>query len=543
MADDVTSPTSRPLRRTDPLWWLGVICSVLPFLLLALMQVRRHWFPVGDNAALASRAWRSLPPHLELLGPFSLLSAFNAPTSVGPAPVYGVSPLYFWALSVPVRLDPTSGLMWGAAVIGSGACLMGFISLQSVGLRKMSLLLPLCLSFLMWRAPLVFSDLPWNAYLPVIVFVGALAVGVAVGMGNVRWWPCLVLLGSLAAACHFVFTVPSVAVVFGALGVGWSRRPQQTSRRVLVSGSLIGIALWSPAFVSSRGRHNLSSLLEVQSHLSTLGWRFGLGELAKTVWGPPLALQPAPAVAYVVHVASSPHVTVGGLILVVTASISWWAHRRAHRELFAYGAVLLASQLGFVIGFSQYPDDPFALLTSMWYSEPIWHVLSFAFVVLVLASLGTVVRDRLHSREDGITVPRLFTPVFFVLSVALCVTSFLPVKASRDTDESFIGTRREARLALEIASQIQQRLAPGDVAVNFQLTGKAPSMFAAVGPSYIIHALTYRLITMGYTPEINGKSLEGMSIAAFANWNPVIKDAPLFDVRYNGKWISVSQSQ
>ena len=68
--------------------------------LLALeVELSRNWRPVGDNAAIASRAYQTFTAHPPLVG---LLSTAGSRGHT----VYDPGPLLFWLLSVPVRIIP-----------------------------------------------------------------------------------------------------------------------------------------------------------------------------------------------------------------------------------------------------------------------------------------------------------------------------------------------------------------------------------------------------------------------------------------------------
>ena len=499
------------------------------------LQFLHHWTPVGDDAGLANRAWRSLSPHPGVLGPYSLASAYSSPTaSLTTQPIYGLGPLYFWALALPVRFNPTLGFFWGASLLVGASLLLGFEALRSAGLRRLSLLVPLAAAVLTWRTPLVFANLPWNAYLPVVLAIPLVALGVAVASGKVGFWPVQVVLGCLIAQCEFLFLLPAFLVVVASVAMGL-RHATGAKRRAVGIGVGAGVLCWSPLLLGwAVTWQNLTRLRAAQARIPTMGWGFGLRLLGRTMWGRPLVLTAAPArplTAASVAQWGSPLLGFGVLACTVLAMVVGW--RLQHRWLGAFAVLLSLLQLSAVFAFAQLPSG-FLFIVTFWYLEPLLWLLSFGSVVLVVGLAVVLLQHLGHSAPHRARLQPVATGALATLVGVVLVLGLSTVRHLVPSDQTFLGTTHEGSLARQAAQVIEARVPRGELVFDLRWSRHAASTVTVLTPQYVDQAVLYTLITDGWTPGIHDAFIND-----FTNWHPVIRKAPVVELAVTGGGVEV----
>ena len=129
-------------------------------------------------------------------------------------------PLMFYLLAVPVHLDPSRGLFWGATLLCGAVLSLVIEAAWSVGLWVAGTVVAFTTLDLLWLTPTVFENLAWNTFFPVPFLVAAVVLAWVVALGRVRWWPVLVFVASVAAQSHLTFVIPSVVLTLTALIFG-----------------------------------------------------------------------------------------------------------------------------------------------------------------------------------------------------------------------------------------------------------------------------------------------------------------------------------
>lgn len=245
-----------------------------PFMCAGLFVMRHGWRPVSDAAAIGLRSWDVMTAHGPLVGQASRMARG----------VFDPGPLEYWLLALPVRLDPLSGLLWGAALwCMLSASLMVEAARSVAGERGGLLASGIVLGTVAWM-PGVALQPYWNPWFGVMFLLAALAAGLAVLAGRRGWWPVVVVAASIAAQAHLMFAVVSAALVLLAFVVGMVDCVRdQAEYRWAVCGLAGGVACWmAPVIQEFTGRSgNLTALLHVLSaHAPRTGLDFGLKALA-----------------------------------------------------------------------------------------------------------------------------------------------------------------------------------------------------------------------------------------------------------------------
>jgi len=131
-----------------------------------------------------------------------------------------VGPLLFDLLAVPVRIDPTRGLLWGPAWWCAVVLSVALEAAWRCRGWPAAVLVVLAVLDLGWRTPSVFANPAWNASFAVLFLLAAVVLCWTVGTGSPRWWPVLVACASVVAQCHLFLVVPAFLLVVAGLFLG-----------------------------------------------------------------------------------------------------------------------------------------------------------------------------------------------------------------------------------------------------------------------------------------------------------------------------------
>ena len=123
------------------------------------VELGHSWRPVGDNAAITSRAFQTFSLHPPVLGMLSTASG-NGHT------VYDPGPLLFWLLAIPVRIDAMHGSLWGAALLAGITLSLAVEAVWSTHLWPACGVIAFVVADMFWLTPSVFENIVWNAYFP-----------------------------------------------------------------------------------------------------------------------------------------------------------------------------------------------------------------------------------------------------------------------------------------------------------------------------------------------------------------------------------------
>ena len=378
-----------------------LVCHLVaeaPFLVVALVQIAQGWRPSGDEAIIAIRSWGVFTSRSPLLGEFTTVTGCARHLAFDPGP------LLFWALAVPVRIDPAHGVLWGAALCCAAAMALAVEAAWAVRGAAAAIAVGGFSVVLAATQPDVFVNSDWNPHFGLVCFSAACVMAWAVGTGRLRWWPMLVLTASVAAQCHLTYTLPAalLAILPPLLGTRARRGTRQeagTSRgwSWLPVGLTVGVACWATSVVQQLTSNpgNVSVLLRCVGSHRELGAGFGLQTLASAVVPPPLWFHGQAATAGGLMRALTAHSAwVGLLVLAMLAVVAVVAWRSGRREVAVLAAVTLLAAGATVWEISLQPTDTTAAL--LYEDTVLWPVgmLVWGVAALSLAELFARWRDR-----------------------------------------------------------------------------------------------------------------------------------------------------
>ncbi|MBV8462015.1 MAG: hypothetical protein JO368_01880 [Acidimicrobiales bacterium] len=256
----------------------------------SLIELADGWRPVRDDAMLSIGSYQVFSGRSPLVGPWSLASGTHHP-------FFDLGPLLFWLLAVPVRLDPSHGVLWGAAVVAAVALSVAVEAARSVGGWIAAALVALAVADLGWRTP-VFTNPAWNAYFGIAVLAAAAVVAWSVACGRFGWWPVAVLFASVAAQSHLFYAVPACLLVLVAPVIALLLGGRPTRWRWLPVGLAVAGLAWLPTIVQEiiGSPGNLTMVVRGPSAQAPVGLSFGMHALATAAAPRPIWLTDFPVV-------------------------------------------------------------------------------------------------------------------------------------------------------------------------------------------------------------------------------------------------------
>lgn len=494
--------------------WFAVLVPLIVLL-------SKGWIAFGDNAAIAARSYQSLSLHPPLVGMFS-----TASNNLG-ANLFDPGPLLFWLLAIPVHIDPTHGLVWGAALLG-GAMLS--VAIEAVWSTRQWLgcaVIGLVALDLLWLVPAVFENLPWNAFFPVPFAIASLALAWVVGSGSYGWWPVLVVTGSVAAQSHLTFLLPSIALVLLAPVIGLLVAGRPTQLRWLPIGLAVSLACWLAPLLQDLGSHgNLTALLRSGSGQPTLGYGFGMRMVASAASLSPIWLRHAPILFLPVIsliLTNSPMVGMVAMGLMAVVAVVAWTRGRG--PLCALSLVTLIFAATVLISFSILPSknelNVEYLITPLWVLGALfWSVALWSLALLMSAAVqrrpasvgpgGSPTVDPPAPPDSpnppGSTRPRhrpigtrvtggvaILAIVLVAMAGVLEVRTFTPTKLSDGWDPA------GAKATQAITSAIERVVRRGPVI--YSIVQPATDYFTAV---WTTEGVAWRLKAGGWQPGLFG---------------------------------------
>jgi hypothetical protein len=466
-------------------------------------ELARGWRASGDDATIAYRSYQVFSAHSPLVGMFSTTTYGSGHI------VYDPGPLLFWLLSVPVRIDPAHGALWGAALWCAVALSVGLEALWSAGHRFACAVLALAVVDLAWLVPEIFVDPVWNPNLSFVFAVVSIVLAVVVAGGALRWWPVLVLTASVAVQSEFFYAfVCALAVVLSVLiGV---RRRRGRSWTAIVAGLAVGLACWTPSIVQqvTATRGNLGLILGA-NRTAPLGLGFALRAVA-------FAASPLWQAHYKELIAdpgrlkgASP--VLGAAIVVTGVVVTAWALRSRRRALATMAMAALSGTLAMVVTVAIVPGHLYLnvvryLLYWLWpLSVCIWAGIGSAVV-----SVGRRLWARRRAKWSD-PVPGAASALLSggVVVIALATTAGL-VGVPTDprvvaANELTVPSSSALRLQQEIVARVEAETPKGRVQLAWCVpTAGCPSdLFTLVSTEYFVGVgVAWQLSADGWAPEL-----------------------------------------
>jgi hypothetical protein len=449
------------LRRPGRVTVLRVVAHLaawLPFVLGPARLIRGGWRPVGDEAAIALRSWNVLTAQGPMVGQATRLAHG----------VFDPGPLEYWLLAIPVHLDTTHGVLWGAALFCLVACSLAVEAAWAVlgaagGLCASGLIVGLML----W-VPGIAVTPSWNPWFGMVFFIAALAAAWAVMSGLRGWWPVLVITASIAAQAHLMFTVPSGVLAILALIVGLVDSIRGRLRYWWVLAGLIaGAACWSAPliqqFTSPDG--NLGLLLRSSSATTgpRTGGAFSLRALSAAVQPVPIwwkSSQPSAAIYQLISHRSA-GLAVAVLVLLAVAAVMAVRPLRC-RPLAALAVVTLVISLGSLVTYSGIPLQNSSLNTLGYLILVLFPIGVLSWLVVGSWAVLTgrlVLRQLATTRLAGRAVPAAWPLAGLAATALVAVGAILVLSLQGHTVRRI--TSDPAMAATRVASRQIVRKLPG----------------------------------------------------------------------------------
>ncbi len=485
----------RALRWQSTVRWVLHLVVWTPIAYGAVGGVAGGWTPTGDNAVIAVRAWGVLTSHGTLVGQPTFISH-----------VFDLGPLEYWLIAIPVHMDPRYGPLLGASLMCMLAASLAVEAAWSAfGLWGASAAAAVVTADVAWMPVLSYQSI-WNPHFGEFWFLATIASGLAVLMGNARWFAALVIAASVATQSHLMFAVPSITlVVLAALLIAVEAHRRRTSWQWLVAGAVVGLACWAAPFTqqltSSTG--NMAALLRSQAGSARTGLGYGLRAVG-------LALDPRtlrPGGGHDLTAALIGRSSAGAGILVIVCALLVAALALALRSR-ALGVVAIVNLLLLLSLAAVYADSPKGdvKVATYYLVEPTFPVGVFALLTgataVVLAGQWILVRARRAGRFGRATAAaaergpsrlqqRLLSGACGV--VVLAAMTFALANLSPAYGNPVLAQRQTA---VPVAcTAIERQLPPGPVRLQVAARNASQEQLLTFG-------ITECLVPAGYSPEL-----------------------------------------
>ncbi len=371
-------------------------------------------------------------------------------------------------------------------------------------------------------SPTPFVDPVWNNSFGFFWFAAFLGIAFAVGRGNLRYFPLLLFVGSVAVDSNLLYLPTIGLLLVGSAIVGWrARRP--VNRRWLGWTAAVAVICWAGPLYQQffEARPNLSILLRPTP--KTEGWVFGFRALSRAsalnpIWAAPRPIDELAAYADIAY----RNAFTGPVVLVLLVAIVVVAWRRRNSTLLSLGVVTLGGAIGVVILFSRTPSSD--LLAFIWVNLAVWLVgvgvwltIGLALVTAMRPQLTEIrqqvaeARSQLARKEVRFSGPTRHAIVVVTLAVA-CLIGAL-VATFPYGNQFLLDWGGVSRVKL-MTADIQQHYAPGRVGYGLFFSG--PDFYQVAQDE---HGLAYLLLASGWTPGMEPQTDQLLGL-------PIDKNSP-----------------
>jgi hypothetical protein len=461
----------------------------------------KGWVAIGDDAAIAIRSFQTFSVHPPLVGMYS--TAGSGPGHY----LYDPGPLLFWLLAVPVHIDPTRGLLWGAALSAGGVLSLAIEAIWRTKLWIGCVVVAFATADLLLQWPGVFENLAWNAYFPIPFLIAAIGLAWVVGTGSFGWWPVLVFVASVAAQGHLIFFVIAVvlAVLSPVIGMMLAGKPKRL--RWLTIGLVVAFACWSAPILQSFGSHgNLTALFHGTSGQKSMGIAFGLRMMATAGSPSPVWLRHSPSGYFgVLHLVESNSPLLGLFVLILLVVIALMAWRQRNRYLCALSLIALVCSISVTVTFAVYPTRSGLnldyLIPLLWivgilvWTAVVWSgALTLSALVRRISRSDTLAASNRHAPTGSIVL----SWILFGVVVAFGLAGLVPLW-SFQPNESNIGASQAGMASIVRVSRSIERASPkGPVLVTVDV--QDGDLFSAL---WMTEGIDWQLEADGWHPGAN----------------------------------------
>jgi hypothetical protein len=288
------------------------LVGVVPLFVVVGIQISKGWLPTSDDAVIAWRTWNVFS------GPVPLDGQFTQVTAAGGHAAFDPGPLQYFLLAPLERIDPTYGLLWGAAVLVAVLIALGIEAAWSVAGPLGGSCVAILASVITATVVQSSANLAWNPSIGMYALGASIVIGVAVASGRLGWLPVAVGTASLAVQSHLSYVVPCLAVlaVASVLGLLYRRRDRPLAGlRPLIVAVVVALACWiAPGVQQLTGHPGDWSLLlsSLGSHGPGVGLAVGLHGIAAATKLPPSWAERPPAVGTMPRFDRFMHLVFGG---------------------------------------------------------------------------------------------------------------------------------------------------------------------------------------------------------------------------------------
>jgi hypothetical protein len=374
----------------------GLLAS-LPVILSTAHTLALGWYPLGDDAIIATRSYDVLTSHTPLVGAYSATSVVLGQASHHPGP------MLYWLLSIPARLGGPAA-MTVAIGIANATAAFGCVAIAR---RRggTALMIVAAAALVVMSASIAgraYSDV-WNPAAGLLPFTLLIFLAWSIGCGDVRLLPVGALVASFAIQCHLTYLVPSLGLLALALAGLFAARARPSKPVLLVTAAVV-LVCWSGPLVDELVHRPGNAEVFVRNVFSgtpTLGVESGLRAVVHTVGVPPWWLgAPSGTGDRIADIARAPgtlSVISALALLAALAALAVLALRRGRRDvaLAAGQALVLCVAIGVVAGGN--PTEgllPLSLGYNLWWGSAAgaWAWLTLAIGALVLFRQSAVRR-------------------------------------------------------------------------------------------------------------------------------------------------------
>jgi hypothetical protein len=480
-----------------------------PFIYALVRALRDGWKPVSDSAVIALRSWDSLSAQGQLVGAATRLEHG----------VYDLGPLESWLLTLPVHLDPVHGVLWGGTLWCMVAASVAIEAAWATAGKLAALFVSAAILWLVAWIPQVAMLPDWNPWFGTMFFIAALAAGWAVLSGHQKWWPVLVVTGSIGAQAHLMYAIASAGLLAaGFIAVIVDSRKWGRYRWAII-GVITGLACWAAPLIQQFTARpgNLTQLVRAlrAGNTAKAGPSFGLKALSAATQPPAYWWKPSlEALKLSMIEQRAAWFGVAQLIVTVLALIAAVVLLRSRRaaaltvlSLLA-GAAAVETYSGIPAWNIWRPDTDVSYLMAPMFAAGVLAWLAVGSV-LVMAALRARrwLRARRAARQPTsghANAVRIITAPWGSRVAGLAVVTLMTV----------LTVRAAAHIGGAPRDQIAARNAVTSASAEIEREVPAQRMVLAVVTPYrtyppdrtyrrqVIMGLTYALRSAGYSPEV-----------------------------------------
>ena len=494
---------------------LRVAPHIVVWVLLLIPMLRtaiRGWRPLGDDAAIAIGAWRTLTLHPPLVGQLTFATSTQGNSDPGP--------LEYWLLGPFAHLDPGQGVLIGSAIL---CAVILSVTVETLWRRAgmwAAIIFSLVMADLAITSPTPFVDPVWNSSFGFFWFAAFVAIAFVVALGNLRYFALLLFVGSVTVDSHLLY-LPAVGfLLVGSAICGWFAKRPRDWRWVWWTFAVAVVCWAAPLYQEFfDARPNLSALLRSMGVLGggkvqkKEGLRFGLHALGRAASLNPIWTSPRPILPF----ASSNDITHGNIllglvVLALMVVIVIVGQVRKERALVSMAVVSIGGSLGIIVLFASTPVSYFEAF--IWINLAVWIVgiclwLTVGLAVIVAlrpqivkvrSRFATTFRSELaliNPRIDPATVKRAGL-LIFMAAACLAGTLFAVFPYGDQFNLDWPGVGR----AKQMTAAIEAHVPRGNVGIGILYTGSDPFQ-----PASDEHGVAYLLMTdgwvLGMQPSIN----------------------------------------